>query len=86
MSISSSVSFQKKKYLSKVLSFRDWFLGIPFGAGEIWDNRTNSDNGFDVTGAKSKYTSSNSKASKPTANPDIKYTGKKRRKNGSSQR
>ena len=39
-----------------ITGFKEWLSkDSPEGGGEIWDNRSNSDFGFGLTGAKSKY-------------------------------
>lgn len=58
-------------------SFKEWLsTTAPEGGGEIWDNRSNSDLGFGMTGAKSKNVTPN-KSGQVELDPDKLFFGKK---------
>lgn len=61
----------------RFFTFREWLSKTaPEGAGEIWDNRSNSDLDFGRTGAKSKNVAPN-KSGHVEFDPDKLFLGKK---------
>lgn len=61
------------------LKFKEWLLSTPHGAGEIWDNGSNADRSFGVTGAKSKNFASDGSV-KVNIDPDKLFLGKPKKK------
>lgn len=62
------------------INFKDWYLSTPDGAGEIWDNRANTDRDFGRSGARSKNVARDLKAEPSEFNPE-KIFGKRKRSN-----
>lgn len=63
------------------LFFKEWLLSTPDGAGEIWDDRSNSGHRFGQAGVKSKYVASDAKPDrKSDFDPDKLFLGKHRKK------
>jgi hypothetical protein len=61
-------------------SFKEWLSQTsPEGGGEIWDNRTNAELDFGRTGARSKYVSSETKATQVKFDPKKLFLGRKKK-------
>ncbi len=62
------------------LSFKEWLLSTPDGAGEIWDNKSNTDRDFGRTGAKSKNVGDGITPDVGNFDPDKLYLGNQKKK------
>jgi hypothetical protein len=69
-----------------ITGFKEWLSkDSPEGGGEIWDNRSNSDFGFGLTGAKSKYVAQD-KSGQVELDPERLFFGtSKKNKNNKSK-